>query len=65
MPNPVAVEKGTKAVISENFSVDGGRTFNSLTYERISLLKIPQKQFFQQPRLFSSVMCRFSKLLEL
>jgi len=26
----VAVEKGTKAVISVNFSVDGGRTFNNL-----------------------------------
>ena len=34
----VAVEKGTKAVISVNFSVDGGRTFNTLTYGRISLL---------------------------
>jgi hypothetical protein len=26
----VAVEKGTKAVISVNFSVDGRRTFNNL-----------------------------------
>jgi len=30
MKSGVAVEKGTKAVISVNFSVDGGRTFNNL-----------------------------------
>jgi hypothetical protein len=28
--NPVGVEKGTKAVISVNFSVYGGRRFNNL-----------------------------------
>jgi hypothetical protein len=28
--NPVAVEKGTKAVISMNFSGHGERTFNNL-----------------------------------
>ena len=28
--SPVAVEKGTKAVISVNFSLYGGRTFNDL-----------------------------------
>ena len=28
--NPVAVEKGTKAVISVNFNVYGRRTFNDL-----------------------------------
>jgi hypothetical protein len=43
--SPVAVEKGTKAVISVNFSVDGRRTFNNLTYERISLLRFPKKSF--------------------
>jgi hypothetical protein len=41
----VAVEKGTKAVISVNFSVYGLRTFNNLTYERISLLKFLKKTF--------------------
>jgi len=41
----VAVEKGTKAVISVNFSVYGRRTFNNFTYERISLLKFPKKTF--------------------
>ena len=45
MQTPVAVEKGTKAVISVNFSVYGRRTFNNLTYERISLLKFPKKTF--------------------
>jgi hypothetical protein len=28
-----------------NFSVDGRRTFDNLTYERISLLKFPKKTF--------------------
>jgi hypothetical protein len=41
--NRRAVEKGTKAVISVNFSVCGGRTFN--TYERISPVKFPKKGF--------------------
>jgi hypothetical protein len=30
LKHPVAVEKGTKAVISVNFSVYGRRTFNNL-----------------------------------
>jgi hypothetical protein len=42
---PVAVEKGTKAVISVNFSLYGRRTFNNLTYERILLLKFPKRSF--------------------
>jgi hypothetical protein len=42
---PVGVEKGTKAVISVNFGACGRRTFNNLTYERISLLKFPRKSF--------------------
>jgi hypothetical protein len=37
---PVAVEKGTKAVISVNFRVHGKRTINNL---RISLSKSPEK----------------------
>jgi hypothetical protein len=41
----VAVEKGTKAVISVNFSLYGRRTFNNLTYERILLLKLPKRSF--------------------
>jgi hypothetical protein len=41
----VAVEKGTKAVISVNFSVYGRRTFNNLTYVRISLLKFSKNSF--------------------
>jgi hypothetical protein len=40
----VAVEKGTKAVISVNVGVYGRRTFNNLTYERILLLKFPKSQ---------------------
>src|ERR1035437_1511917 len=40
----VAVEKGTKAVISVNFSVCGQRTFNNL--RTTCLLKFPEKEFF-------------------
>jgi hypothetical protein len=39
----VAVEKGTKEVISANSSVYGNE--HSITYERISLLKFPEKSF--------------------
>jgi hypothetical protein len=38
------VEKGTKAVISTNFSTYGERTFNTFT-NRISLLKFHEKSF--------------------
>jgi hypothetical protein len=38
----VAVEKGTKAVISPNFSVHGERTFNLQTN---FILEIPEKSF--------------------
>jgi hypothetical protein len=40
----VAVEKGTKAVISVNFSVSGERTFNNLRAN--SAGEIPRKEFF-------------------
>jgi hypothetical protein len=40
----VAVEKGTKAAISVNFSVDAADE-HSITYGRISLLKFPKKSF--------------------
>ena len=43
---PVAVEEGTKAVISVDFSACGRRTFElSIRYERISQLKFPKKSF--------------------
>jgi hypothetical protein len=41
---PVAVEKGTKAVISVNFSVYGLRTFNNLRTNFVR--EIPRKEFF-------------------
>jgi hypothetical protein len=40
--SPVAVEKGTKAVISPNFAVHGERTFNLQTN---FILEIPRKSF--------------------
>jgi hypothetical protein len=43
--SPVAVEKATKAAILVNFIVYGRRTFNNLTYERISPLRFPKKSF--------------------
>jgi hypothetical protein len=39
----VAVEKGTNAVISANFTACGQRTFNH--YERILRVKFPEKSF--------------------
>jgi hypothetical protein len=42
--SPVAVEKGTKAVISANSSVYGERTFNNLQTNFIA--EIPRKEFF-------------------
>jgi hypothetical protein len=47
----VAVEKGTKAVISVNFSVYGRRTFNNLRTN--FAVEIPLKRLFQQPRLIT------------
>jgi hypothetical protein len=41
---PVAVEKGTKAVISVNFSAYGERTFNNLRANFAG--EIPRKEFF-------------------
>jgi hypothetical protein len=42
--SPVAVEKGTKAVISVIFSAYGKRTFNNL---RVNFVReIPRKEFF-------------------
>jgi hypothetical protein len=41
---PVAVEKGTKAVISVNFRAEGRRTFNNLRTN--FAVGIPQKEFF-------------------
>jgi hypothetical protein len=40
----VAVEKGTKAVISVDFSVCGERTFNNLRANFVG--EIPRKEFF-------------------
>jgi hypothetical protein len=51
--SPVAVEKGTKAVISANFGVYGERTFNNL--QRDFTVEIPPKEFFQQPRLITTI----------
>src|SRR4029077_9116855 len=42
--NPVAVEKGIKAVISVNFSVCGKRRFNNLRANFVR--EIPRKEFF-------------------
>jgi hypothetical protein len=42
--SPVAVEKGTKAVISVNFSVYGLRTFNNLRTNFVR--EIPREEFF-------------------
>jgi hypothetical protein len=44
----VAVEKGTKAVISVNFSVYGRRTFNNLRTNFAA--EIPKKDFFNSHR---------------
>jgi len=44
----VAVEKGTKAVISVNFSPYGERTFNSLRANFAG--EIPRKEFFNSHR---------------
>jgi hypothetical protein len=41
---PVAVEKGTKAVISLNFSACGKRRFNNLRANFVR--EIPRKEFF-------------------
>jgi hypothetical protein len=41
---PVAVEKGTKAVILVNFSIYSRRTFNNLRTN--FAVEIPQKEFF-------------------
>jgi hypothetical protein len=41
---PVAVEKGTKAVISVNFSAYGKRRFNDLRANFVR--EIPLKEFF-------------------
>jgi hypothetical protein len=41
---PVAVEKGTKAVISVNFSAYGKRRFNNLRANFVR--EIPRKEFF-------------------
>jgi hypothetical protein len=42
--SPVAVEKGTKAVISVNFSSHGKRRFNDLRANFVR--EIPRKEFF-------------------
>jgi len=47
----VAVEKGTKAVISVNFSAYGERTFNNLRANFVG--EIPRKEFFNSHGLFS------------
>jgi hypothetical protein len=44
----VAVEKGTKAVISLDFSVYGERTFNDLRTNFV--VEIPEKEFFNSHR---------------
>jgi len=44
----VAVEKGTKAVISMNFSAYGERTFNNLRANFAG--EIPRKEFFNSHR---------------
>jgi hypothetical protein len=43
----VGVEKGTKPVISVNFSVSGQRTFNNL--RTTFLVEIPEKRGFSTP----------------
>jgi hypothetical protein len=48
----VAVEKGTKAVISVIFSVDGERTFNNLRMNFAA--EIPRKEFFNSDRRLHS-----------
>jgi hypothetical protein len=45
----VAVEKGSKAAISVNFSAYGKRRFNNLRANFVP--EIPRKGVFQQPRL--------------
>jgi len=45
---PVAVEKGTKAVISANFSAYGKRRFNNLRANFVR--EIPRKEFFNGHR---------------
>jgi hypothetical protein len=44
----VGVEKGTKAVISVNFSVCGKRTFNNLRTNFV--VEFPEKEFFNTHR---------------
>jgi hypothetical protein len=44
----VAVEKGTKAVISVNFSVYGRRPFNNSRTNFV--VEIPRKEFFSSQR---------------
>jgi hypothetical protein len=46
----VGVEKGTKAVISMNFSVYGEPTFNNLRTNFI--IEIPRKEFFNSHGLY-------------
>jgi hypothetical protein len=48
----VAVEKGTKAVISVNFRAEGRRTFNNLRTN--FAVGIPQKEFFNSYGLFTT-----------
>jgi hypothetical protein len=49
----VAVEKGTKAVISANFSVYDRRTFNNLRTN--FAIEIPKKEFFNSYACFTPV----------
>jgi len=46
----VAVEKGTKAVISVHFSAHGERTFNNLRANFVG--EIPRKEFFNSHEIF-------------
>jgi hypothetical protein len=48
----VAVEKGTKAVISANFSAYGKRRFNDLRANFVR--EIPRKEFFNTHRRLHS-----------
>jgi hypothetical protein len=49
----VGVEKGTKAVISVNFSAHGERTFNNLRTNFVG--EIPGKEVFQHPQAISLI----------
>jgi hypothetical protein len=51
--SPVAVEKGTKAVILPNFSLCAERRFNKLQVELSA--RNTSKKVFQQPRLIATV----------